>query len=264
MYETPIPRRRLLQLLAPLALAGARPSRAAEDAQALLAASDAVRNPGQPFSINLLITEFEGGKRVDSSSLTTYSRTLEEGGQFASLVRFVAPARDQGKLMLKSGNDLWFYDPSTRASVRLSPQQRLIGQASNGDVLTVNLARDYAAAIAAEEETQDGERRMRQAYKLMLTARTDDAQYGSIEFWIDRASRAPIKGRFFAASGRLLKTVYYRKYERQLGESRPTELVIIDGLSPQAVTLMRLSDYTARNIPASWFQRDYLPRFQPE
>ena len=28
------------------------------------------------------------------------------------------------------------------------------------------------------------------------------------------------------------------------------------------VTLVRLSDYAARNIPTTWFQRDYLPRFQ--
>jgi hypothetical protein len=40
--------------------------------------------------------------------------------------------------------------------------------------------------------------------------------------------------------------------------------VIIDGLSPQAVTIVRFSDYAARNLPVSWFQRDFLPRFQGE
>ena len=49
-----------------------------------------------------------------------------------------------------------------------------------------------------------------------------------------------------------------------MGTERPTELVIIDGLNAGSVTLMRLSDYAARNLPSSWFQRDYLPRFQPE
>ena len=34
------------------------------------------------------------------------------------------------------------------------------------------------------------------------------------------------------------------------------------GLNPQQVTLVRLSDFSARNIPTSWFQRDFLPRFQ--
>jgi hypothetical protein len=40
--------------------------------------------------------------------------------------------------------------------------------------------------------------------------------------------------------------------------------VIIDGLDPKSVTLMRLSDYAALDIPTAWFERDYLPRFQPE
>ena len=142
------------------------PARANPNPQQLLVASDAVRNPGQPFTVNVQITEFQGGKRVDGTSLVTYSRTLSEGAQFASLVLFAQPARDAGKLMLKSGNDLWFFDPSTKASVRLSPQQRLLGQASNGDVVTVNLARDYRATLAAEEHVQDGERKTRSAFKL--------------------------------------------------------------------------------------------------
>jgi hypothetical protein len=40
--------------------------------------------------------------------------------------------------------------------------------------------------------------------------------------------------------------------------------VIIDGLNPQSVTLMRLTEFTTPNIPPTWFNRDNLPRFQPE
>ncbi len=194
----------------------------------------------------------------------TYSRAQAQGGQFASLIRFVLPARDTGKLMLKNGNDLWFYDPSTKASVRLSPQQRLMGQASNGDVVTVNLAKDYAATLLAEEEVKDGEGKMRKAVKLGLAATAPDVTYTNIEIWIDAENNRPIKARFLAESGRLLKTAYYRQYASQLGAERPTETVIIDGLNPQSVTLMRFTDYTARAVPDTWLQRDYLPRFQPE
>lgn len=166
--------------------------------------------------------------------------------------------------MLKNGNDMWFYDPTSKASVRLSPQQRLLGQASNGDVTTVNLAKDYKATLAGEEEVTDGERKPRKSRKLSLIAMSPDVTYASIEMWVDADNSRPIKARFFAESSRLLKTVYYRRYQSQLGAERPTESVIIDGLNPQAVTVMRFSDYSARNIPETWMQRDYLPRFQPE
>lgn len=237
---------------------------AAPDAQRILAASDAVRNPGRPFKVDITLVEFEQGKQVAATTLASYSRTVDESGQFASLVRFESPARDAGKLMLKSGSDMWFFDPSTKASVRLSPQQRLLGQAANGDVVTVNLARDYRAVLQDEESVQDGERKTRDTYRLELTAAVDNATYGRILLWVVTGSHWPIKGQFYADSGRLLKTVYYRRFQRQLGAERPTELVIIDGLDPQSVTLMRLTDYTAMDIPTSWFQRDYLPRFQPE
>jgi len=240
------------------------PVDAATRATEALVASDAIRNPGRPFAVTVTLTEFLNGRQVDTSTLRSYSRTDQASGQFSSLIQFVLPARDAGKLMLKNGNDMWFYDPTSKASVRLSPQQRLLGQASNGDVATVNLAKDYKAVLAAEEEVQDGERKMRRALKLMLTAVSPDVTYASIELWVDAENNRPLKGKFYAESSRLLKTVYYRKFQVQLGAERPTESVIIDGLNPQAVTLMRFSDYSARNIPELWMQRDYLPRFQPE
>lgn len=243
---------------------GPQVARAAPNAQALLAASDAVRNPGQPFKATVTLSEFEKGVLTDTSTLVSYSRMIEETGQFASLVRFVLPARDSGKLMLRNGKDLWFFDPSTKASVRLSPQQRLMGQASNGDVVTVNFAKDYVATVAAEESVQDGERRSRASIKLALMSSAENATYSAAELWVDAQNSAPIKAKFFADSGRLLKTAYYRKFQSQLGADRPSETVIIDGLNPQLVTLIRLSEFSFRNIPLAWFQRDYLPRFQPE
>ena len=237
---------------------------ATQSAEEILAASDAIRNPAKPFSVTVTLTEFQDRKQVDTSTLTSYSRTQQTGGQFSSLIRFVLPARDAGKLMLKNGNDMWFYDPTNKASVRLSPQQRLLGQASNGDVVTVNFSRDYQATLAAEETIQDGERRSRRSYKLQLVAASEDATYGSIELWIDDSTSVPLKARFFADSGRLLKTAFYRRFQNQLGAERPTETVIIDGLQPQAVTIVRLTDYSLRNAPPAWFQRDYLPRFSAD
>jgi len=236
----------------------------AGDAQGILAASDAIRNPAQPFSLNVTLTQYTDGKQTDSNALQAYSRVDPNSGQFRSLIRFEAPARDVNKLMLKTGNDLWFFDPTSKASIRISPQQRLLGQASNGDVVTVNFAQGYKARIEDEEDVQDGDRQTRRAYKLALTESVPDMTYNSVEMWIDKESQRPIKARFFSDSGKLLKTAFYRRYQEQLGALRPTEIVIIDGLNPNLVTVMRYSDFTAREIPDSWFQHDYLPSFQPE
>jgi hypothetical protein len=255
------------RMLAPLLVAAslALPAaHAAPDAQAILAASDAVRNPDRPFSVTVTLIEYREGRQTDGNVLTVYSKADAASGQFRSLLRFDAPARDANKLMLKNGNDLWFYDPSSKASLRISPQQRLLGQAANGDVVTVNLARDYRASWVGEEDVQDGERRMRRAHRLQLAAVAPDVTYHHIEMWVDTADSRPVKAKFYTESDRLLKTAYYRRYEKALGVERPSETVIIDGLDPRWVTVMRNADHAYREVPDAWLQRDYLPRFRPE
>lgn len=237
---------------------------ATPDAQEILAASDAVRNPSRSFAVTVTLFEYRNSKQTDNSTLKVYSKADPSGGQYRSLIRYVAPQRDVNKLMLKSGNDLWFYDPASQASIRLSPQQRVLGQASNGDVVTVNLAKDYRAEWQGDEDLTDGERVMRRAHKLGLNATATDVTYHRVEMWVDTTSSRPIKARFFAESGHLLKTAFYRKFQPQLGRDRPTEVVIIDGLDPAWVTVMRYSDYAWRDVPDAWLQRDYLPRFKPD
>ena len=251
-------------LVAWLCLAAAAAACAAPDAQSILAASDAVRNPAKPFGVVVTLIEYRNRKQTEGNTLEIYSKADKAGGQYRTLIRFVEPPRDVNKLMLKSGNDLWFFDPSSKASIRLSPQQRLLGQAANGDVVTVDLAKDYKAELLGEEEVTDGERVRRKCYKLRLVALSPDVTYHQIEVWIETQLARPVKSLFYAESGRLLKTAYYRKFQPQLGAERPSEVVIIDGLDPNWVTLMRYSDYAWRDVPDAWLQRDYLPRFKPE
>jgi hypothetical protein len=79
--------------------------------------------------------------------------------------------------------------------------------------------------------------------------------------WIERDTFRPVRGRFYSASGELLKTAYYRRFSTELGVDRPTETVIIDGLDDTWITVMRYSNYRATEIPESWLQREYLNRF---
>jgi outer membrane lipoprotein-sorting protein len=251
-------------LFGALALLAAGALRAAPDAQAILAASDAIRNPDKAFALTTTLTEYTDGKQTGTNTLRVYSKADTSSGQFRSVIGFVAPARDSNKIMLKSGNDLWFFDPSSKASIRVSPQQRLLGQAANGDVVTVDMAKDYKAELVGQEDAQDGDRQVRHCYKLSLAATSPDVTYHRIEMWVDASTSRPVKARFYSESERLLKTAFYRQYRPALGNERPTEMVIIDGLNPKWVTIMRYSDYAWQDIPESWLQRDYLPRFKLE
>lgn len=243
---------------AALAALVAPPLAAAPNVQDILAASDAIRNPAEPFTSRIDVTEYRNRKREMEGVLSAYAKMNPDRGQYDSLVRIVEPSRDRGKMMLKNGNEIWFFDSATKSGMRISPQQRLMGTASNGDVVTVNLARDYTAQIQGEESIVDGDRIERACHRLRLVGANPAVTYPAIDYWVERGTHRPVKAMFYSDSGRLLKTAYYRRFENQLGRERPTETVIIDGVDAQLVTVLRYSNYQSRDITDSWLTRDGL------
>jgi hypothetical protein len=236
----------------------------APSAADIVAAADRVRNPESPFRMSLTLVEYQSGHAHDSVTLAVHSKLDPATHQYRNLVRYAAPERDSGKLVLLTGGSMWFYDPSSKASVRISAQQRLIGQASNGDVLTVNLAHDYTPRLLGDESIQDAEHQPRDTWHLDLTARTSDAAYSRLETWIEKGTMRPVKSKFYSDSGRVLKLAYYRRYEAALGAARPLETVIVDAVDPHLVTKVTAADYRAEDVQDAWFQREYLPRFAEE
>jgi hypothetical protein len=239
---------------------GSTQAPAGADSGAVLAAADRVRVPQQPFRMTVTLTEFVRGKAKDRIILTVFSRLESGSGEFRTLVKYVQPPRDAGKLVLFNGTNLWFFDPSSKASVRISPQQRLIGQAANGDVVTTNLATDYAGRQIADESIKDADGVLKECWRIDAVPKRPVAVYGRIEYWIERGTSRPVKAKFYADSGRLLKIAYYRGYGVALGQTRPLETVIIDAIDANLVTVMNTRDYVAQSVPEIWFQRDYLPQ----
>jgi hypothetical protein len=126
----------------------------------------------------------------------------------------------------------------------------------------VNLARDYGATLRGNETLEDAEHKQRSCWHLDLTPTTDDAVYARIEYWIEHGTHYPVKGKYYADSGRLLKIAYFRKLEYNLGGWRPAETIIIDAVDVNQVTTMATSDWRFEEIPDAWFQREYLPHFK--
>lgn len=253
----------MIKLLA-LCVACATTVAAADPAKDIVDAADRARNPQKPFRMTLSLVDFERGKARDHVTLAIHAKLDPATGQYKNLVRYVDPPRDAGKLVLLDASKMWFYDPASKASVRISPQQRLTGQASTGDVLTVNLAHDYTAKLVGEESIKDADRQDRRVSHLDLAAATSDAMYRRVELWVERDTARTVKAKFYSDSGRLLKIAYYRKFADVLGATRPTETVIIDAVDANLVTTVSSGEYGERDIPDAWFQRDYLPHVEAE
>ena len=241
-----------------LASAQARAQTAAD----IVSRTDQVRNPQQPFHTTVTLVEYVSGRERDQDTLTVYARTDPHTHQFRNLVQYEAPPRDAGKRVLLGGGALWFYDPASKASVRISPAQQLVGQAAIGDVLTVNLSADYSATVAGTESIEDATRTRRKCWHLRLQAMDDLATYSRVDYWVEQGTYLPIKGEFYSDSGRLLKIAYYRHFSDILGRTRPTQTIIIDAVDKSLATVATFTDYAYQDIPDTWFQRDYLPHLE--
>jgi hypothetical protein len=251
----------ILAMLAAMASPAAPAAPALPDPQALLQSADAVRNPQGSFSTEITLNEYRQRHLIATSSLVVYSQPSPDSGQYNNLIKFTQPVDDAGKLMLRNGIDLWLFDPVSSASIRISPQARLLGQASNGDVMSTVWAKDYAATFTGDATVADGDGVSHPCRALHLVAQRPDVTYQAIDLWLDQTTSAPVRAEYRTQEGRLLKTAYFRHFETVLGVTRPTETVIIDGLNPDWVTVMDSSHIVARTMPASWFQRSYLGRF---
>ena len=245
--------------LAAAALLACTAAAHAQTAQEIVAAADLVRNPQAPYRSTVTDIAYRDGRPVDRNVFTVYARIDPATKQFRDLVIYVDPPRDAGKMVLFRGNVLWFYDPASKDSVRIPPQQTLTGQASAGDILTENLAVNYTATLLGAETIDDAGRQSRDCWHLDLKPANDGATYNRVEYWVEKATAHPIKAKFYSDSGRLLKILYYRNYAPGLGGVRPTQAVIIDAVDSALVTTVDFTDAQYQDIPDAWFQRDYLP-----
>jgi hypothetical protein len=249
-------------MLAALVAAGRASSTEAAQPQGqeILKAMDAIRNPSASFKFVNDLVEYQKGVEDDRLRLQVYSKIDPATDQYRNLARYTKPAADAGKMFLMNGNIMWFFDPVAGAKIRISPQQRLIGQASNGDVLSVNLTKDFKAQVLGEEQINDAGRKPRQTWHLNLTAATSSAIYARIEYWIEKGSNYPVKATFYSDSGRKLKQAYYWDFKLELGGMRPTQVIIIDEVDASLVTKMTFSGYEKADIPDTWFAYEFLGR----
>lgn len=237
-------------ILLALALIAAAPLRA-DDAAAILRKVDAYRMPLDSFSIDVELTAYTPHDKPESSKFRVFGK-----GTDRSVVEFVAPATEKGKLMLMLRDAMWIYMPSASRPIRISPLQRLMGQASNGDVARTSFTVDYVP-----KSVSDGEFEGHKAFVLDLGANDSDIAYSRVQLWIDKATYEPLRADFYVVSGKLIKRALYREYGTMAGRHVITGIEILDLLRPGYRTVMRYSNLMARENPDRMFTKDALGKW---
>ena len=192
----------------------------------------------------------------DGSNSISYDLKVKASDALADAV---APARNKGEVMLFNDRNIWFFKPGLKKPVAISPRQKLMGQASNGDIASTNYARDYNATMIGTE-TVDG----KQTWKLELKAKEKNVTYDRIRYWISQKDRLGIKAEFLTLAGEPFKraTFEYKNKMKSEGKELPfvSEMTIIDALNQKNITKLVYADPKPAKHPDSIFNVNNLVR----
>lgn len=176
------------------------------DAEALLKRSDLYRNGWPTYVVQVKISDFEAGKSDEE-----HLYEVSQKGTDKTYVDFMSP-REKGRHLLMLGDDMWVYLPDTSRPVRITPLERLTGDASNGDVARTNYAVDYSPVYLRSEKVGAVDCNV-----LELTAKRKGATYQRIVYWLRAEDARPVRAEFYLTSGKHIKSATFDEYE-QSGE----------------------------------------------
>jgi outer membrane lipoprotein-sorting protein len=164
-------------------------------------------------------------------SRTMQSKSWIQGDE-KSFTEYLAPPREKGTKMLKLGDQLWTYSPSTDRTIKISGhmlRQSVMGSdLSYEDMLEdrrmINL---YDANVVSEELYRE-----RPCWVLELTAKEgeEDIAYHSRKIWVDKERYVSLREERFAKSGKLLKTTEVKNVRWIDDRWVPDEVVFRDVL----------------------------------
>ena len=139
------------------------------------------------------------------TSRTIVSKSWVKGINQA-YTEYLAPPREAGTKMLKSGDKLWTYSPQTDRVIQISGhmlRQSVMGSdMSYTDMMEDRPLVDLYNSTIEGSEIIDG----REHWILFLEAKITGLSYPKRRLWIDNEYLLPMKEELYAKSGKLLKT----------------------------------------------------------
>src|SRR5664280_3505528 len=239
-----------LSLLLTFALVARAATPAGINAEALLKQSDTYRNGWPSFVTHVKITHYES-KKADEEKLYEVSQK----GTEKTYVEFLSP-REKGQHLLMLGDDMWVYLPDTSRPVRITPLERLNGDASNGDVARTNYAIDYSPVYVRTEKVGAED-----CHVLELTAKRKGSTYHRILYWVRVSDARPVKAEFYLTSGKHIKSATFDEYAEFDGKQLLRRFTLYDEIRHNSHSILEYTGTVPRALPDKLFYQGRSDRF---
>jgi len=226
---------------------------AEESVSTMLQQADAFRLPDDSSRVQVHVLLMKGETLDKERDYTVY---LKPGRK--SLVLFNSAA-ERGQKALQLDDRFYLLLPKSRHPVRISPMQKLLGEAAVGDISNMTWKEDYQGTVVANNMLIDGY----SSVQLDLQASRSGVTYARIELWLKADDFRPLLAKLYLQSGRIAKTVQY-----QSGKLDGREVIISmrmqDKIQKNKLTLVQYRSITAHETPEAWFNPQRLNRLNIE
>jgi hypothetical protein len=166
---------------------------------------------------------------------------------------FLSPASEKGRATLRLGDNMWLYIPNVGKPVRITSLQSVVGGVfNNADIMRLDYNVEYDVQNIEDNKSE---------YILDLKAKTGTVAYDKLKMWVDKQTVVPTKIECYAATGLLIKTLYFK--ERKPFDDNVMRPSIIETDSPLYKGYQSILAYARvkkRVVPDEAFTLEYLPK----
>jgi len=199
--------------------------------QAWLKEADAFRLTADSERVDTEVRFFKGNRLDKTRRYEVYAQSGRR-----SLVVFRSPS-ERGQKMLMLGDDFWLVLPSSQRPLRITPTQKLLGDASNGDIATLTWAEDYDGRTVGESMVNGVP-----CVRLDLAGQRKGVSYARIVLALATSDHHPVAAELYVASNKLAKEAVFEMGELA-GRSQVTAMILTDHIQHERRTEIR---YLAR------------------
>ncbi|MDP3695527.1 MAG: outer membrane lipoprotein-sorting protein [Desulfocapsaceae bacterium] len=176
-------------------------------------------------------------------------------GKDKMVAMFLAPASEKGRATLRLGDNMWLYIPNVGKPLRITSLQSVVGGVfNNADILRLDYSVEYDVSELVEND---------EGYQLDLKAKTGAVAYDRLKMRVDKKALVPTMVECYAASGMLIKTLYFKDL-KDFGDGfrRPSLLETDSPLYKGYKSVMVYAKINKKEFADEIFTLNYLPRVE--
>jgi outer membrane lipoprotein-sorting protein len=180
--------------------------------------------------------------------------TLKKGhDKIVSL--FLSPASEKGRATLRLGDNMWLYIPNVGKPVRITSLQSVVGGVfNNADIMRLDYNVEYNVKNIEQKPIE---------YLLDLKAKNETVAYDQVKMSVDKKTFVPSKIECYAATGLLIKTLYFKENKPFDDNTlRPSVIETDSPLYKGYQSIMVYAKVKKRIVSDEVFTLEFLPKVE--